>query len=74
MDNPHPYILKTHATIASSLSFVSTTNGPICLLLIFPFRWLESEIIGMPQNLLALRKEVIPCSIASMVVSNDSFD
>jgi hypothetical protein len=28
----------------------------------------------MPQNLLALRKEVIPCSIASMVVSNDSFD
>jgi hypothetical protein len=49
-------------------------NGRICLLLIFSFKWSESEVIGMHQNLLALSKEVLPCSITSMVVSNDSFN
>jgi hypothetical protein len=74
MDNPNSYILKTHVTTISSSSYVSTPNGPIFLLPIFPFRWLESEVTCMPQNLLAPCKEVMARSITSMAIFNDSFD
>ncbi len=74
MKSPHSYILKTHATIISSFSWVNTPNGPIFLLLVFPYRWLKSEITSMPQNLLAPHKEVILFSTTSMVASNNSFD
>ncbi len=56
MENPHSYILKTHATIASSSSFISIFGVPIFMLLIFPYRWSKSEVIGMPNNLLAPQK------------------
>jgi hypothetical protein len=74
MENPHSYILKTHATIASSSSSINTLGGPIFMLLIFPYRWSKSEVTGMPHNLLALHKEVMLLSIASMAASNDSLN
>jgi hypothetical protein len=74
MESPHFYIFKTYAIIASSYSSVSTLGGPIFLLLIFPYRWLKNEVTGLPQNLLAPHKEVMPLSTTSMVASNDSLD
>jgi len=74
MESPHSYILKTNAIITSSSSFVSTHGGPIFLLLVFPYRWLESEVTNKPQNLLAPRKEIMPFSTASMATSNDSLE
>jgi hypothetical protein len=74
MDNPHSYILKTHATTTSSSFYVNTPHGLIFLLLVFPFRWSKSEVTRMPQNLLAPSKEVMPHSTTSMAISNDSFD
>jgi len=52
MENPYSCILKTHATIASSSSSISTPYGPISLLSVFPYRWSKSEAMGVPQNLL----------------------
>jgi hypothetical protein len=56
MENPHSYIFKTYATIASFYSSVNTLGGPIFLLLILPYRWLESgymfapKLVGPPQR------------------------
>jgi hypothetical protein len=47
MESPHSYIFKTHAIIISSSS-ISTLGGPIFLLLVFPYRWLENEVTDMP--------------------------
>ncbi len=44
------------------------------MLLIFPYRWSKSEVIGMPHNLLAFHKTIMLLSTASMVVSNDSLN
>jgi hypothetical protein len=74
MESPHSYICKTHTTIASSSSSISTLGGSIFLLLVFPYKWLENEGTNMPQKFLAPRKKVILFSIASMVVSNYSLD
>jgi hypothetical protein len=74
MESPHSYILKSHAIIASSSSFVNTPGGPIFLLLVFPYRWLENEVMNMPQNLLAHHKEIILLSTTFRATSNDSFE
>ncbi len=73
MENPHSYIFKTHATTTWFFSFVITQWLNLSTFS-FSFKWSESEVIGMHQNLLAPCKEVLPCSITSMVVFNDSFN
>ncbi len=72
MENPHSCILKTHATITSSSSSISTPYGPIFLLSVFPYRWSKSEALGVPQNLLTPLKKIMPLSTTSMATSNDS--
>ncbi len=74
MEGPHSYIFKTHVIIVSSYSFINTHGGPIFLHLVFPYRWSENEVTNMSQNLLALRKEVIPFSTAFRTTSNDSLE
>jgi len=74
MESPHSYIFKTHVIIASSYYFVNTHGGPIFLHLLFPYRWSENEVTNMPQNLLALRKEVILFSTTSRATFNDSLE
>jgi len=74
MESPHSYILKTHVIIASSYYFVNTHGGPIFLLLVFPYRWLENEVTNMYQNLLAPHKKVIPFSTTSKATYNDSLE
>ncbi len=72
MDSAHSCIINVHVIIAESSSFVSTLLGPIFLDLVFPFRWLERELIGMFHDLLALFKECVPLSTTSMAVCNAS--
>jgi len=74
MENPHSYILKTYATIVSSSSSINTLGGPIFLLVVFPYKWSNNEVMGMPHNLLTPHKEVMLLSIASTVASNDSLN
>jgi hypothetical protein len=74
MESPHSCIFKTYVTIVSSYFSISTLGGPIFLLLVYPYRWLKSEVMGLPQNLLAPRKEVMRVSTTSMATSNDSLD
>ncbi len=71
IESPHSYIPRTHATIVTSSSFVNTHVGPIFMFLVIPFKWLEKELNGMFQNLLAFLNERVPLSIASMASSND---
>ncbi len=73
MDSPHSYIANVHAINVESFSSVSTFFGPILLDLIFPFKWLELELIGMFHDLLTFLKEGVTLSTTSMVVSNASF-
>jgi hypothetical protein len=73
MESSHSCILKTHATIASSSSWISThgSNFPIFGL---PYRWLKSEVRGMPQNLLAPVNKLCFFKLHPWVVFNDSLD
>jgi hypothetical protein len=70
IESLHSYIPRIHVIIVTSSSLVKTFVGPILLLLVFPFKWMEKELSGMFQNLLAFFNECVPLSIASMVVSN----
>ncbi len=72
MDSPHSCIANVHVITAESSTFIRTPLGPIFLDLVFPFEWLERELIGMLHDLLALLKECDPLSTTSMVVSNVS--
>jgi hypothetical protein len=74
MESPHSYILKTHTIITSFSSSISTLGGSIFLLPIFPYKWLESEGMNMPQNLLTPRKKIIPLSTTSMATFNYSLN
>jgi hypothetical protein len=74
MESPHSYIFKSHAIIVSSSSFDNTPSGPTFLLLVFPYRWLENEVMNMPQNLLAHHKKIIPLSTTFRAASNYSFE
>jgi hypothetical protein len=59
--------------VSPSSSFVSTPLGPIFLDLVFPFRWLAREFIGMFHDLLGLLQEYVSLSITSIVAFNVSF-
>ncbi len=73
MDSPHSCMSKVHLITTTSSSFVSTPFGPIFLDLVFPFRWLVVEFIGMFHDLLALLRECVALSTTSIVASNASF-
>jgi len=72
MDGPHSWIDNVHVITIAFSSFVSTTLGPIFLDLVFPFRWLVKELIGMFHDLLAFFMECVPFSITSIIVFNTS--
>jgi hypothetical protein len=74
MESPHSYTFKNHATKVSSSSSINTHGGPIFPFLLFPYRWSKNEVMGMPQNLLAPHKKIMPLSTTSIVASNDSLD
>ncbi len=44
IESSHSCIVRIHATIITSSSFINTIVGPIILDLIFPFKWLEREV------------------------------
>ncbi len=73
MDSPHSPITNVHVITVASFSLVRTPLGLIFLDLVFPFKWLEMELIGMFHALLALRRENVPFSIASIINSKASF-
>jgi len=70
--SPTSYIDKTQATTAWSSSIVSTHVGLGFVDLVFPYKWLNNEVRGMFQCLLAFLNEVVPFSIAFMASSNVS--
>ncbi len=53
IDGSHFCIIRIHAMIITSCYFVSTSNGSTFLYLVVPFTWLESDVNGMFQCLLA---------------------
>jgi hypothetical protein len=67
MDNPHFYMFKVHLIITTSFCFVSTLLGPIFLDLVFPFRWLTMELIGMFHDMLAFLRECVLLSTTPVV-------
>jgi len=71
-DSPNSYIAKTQTTIAWISSYVSTPTSPHFLNVVLPYKWLDNEIRGMLQCLLAFLNEIIPPSITSMASSGAS--
>jgi len=53
IDGSHFCIFRIQAMIITSCYFVRTLNGSTFLDLVEPFRWLESDVNGMLQCLLA---------------------
>ncbi len=72
IDSLHSYIAKVHSITSASSYAMNTPFGPISLDLVFPFKWLESELVGMFHVLMAFLNECVPFSTTSIVVSNAS--
>jgi hypothetical protein len=56
INNSHSCIANVHVIISALFFFVNTFPGPVFQNLVFPFRWLAKEFIGMFHDLLALIK------------------
>jgi len=72
INSPTSGIDKTQATTTWSSSTVSMLVGPGFLDLVFPYKWLDNEVRGMFECILAFLNKVVLFSIASMASSNVS--
>jgi len=72
INNPTSYFAKTQTTTTWSSSFVSTHVDPSFLNVVLPYKWLNNEVKGMFQCIVAFLDEIIPPSIASMASSSVS--
>jgi len=61
---------KTHFVIIWSFAIINTQAGPIFCVVVFPFKWFESDVKGMFHSLLAFLKEVCPLSMMSIASSS----
>ncbi len=61
------------STSSIHLFFYKHTFWPIFLNMVFPFRWLVMEFIGMSHDLLTFLRECVPLSTTSIVIYSISF-
>lgn len=66
-DNPKSPILPFQITITLSTLFIITTIGLTFLDLVLPFKWFESKVNDICQNLFTFLKEMWPLSNVSII-------